>query len=143
MPADLENSGLAQLRRSYIDLELQLGEIDRVRTLYQKYLQWAPAQLRGLVQVRGGGAQAWASSAARAPSSSSPSSSPSWTCQRSSGRRAAALCLHDLQCLPSTRRSVQIAPVMLLHDTMVRLALWVLSQPCSPHGLRAVLQIHT
>ena len=30
-------------RRSYIELELQLGEIERVRTLYQKYLQWAPA----------------------------------------------------------------------------------------------------
>ena len=31
------------LCRSYIELELQLGEIERVRTLYQKYLQWAPA----------------------------------------------------------------------------------------------------
>ncbi len=30
-------------RRSYIELELQLGEIDRVRMLYQKYLQWSPA----------------------------------------------------------------------------------------------------
>ena len=30
-------------RRSYIELELQLGEIERVRTLYQKYLQWTPA----------------------------------------------------------------------------------------------------
>ena len=43
MPADLDNSR-RQLRRSYIDLELQLGEIERVRTLYQKYLQWAPAR---------------------------------------------------------------------------------------------------
>lgn len=33
-------------RRSYIELELQLGEIERVRTLYQKYLQWAPANCR-------------------------------------------------------------------------------------------------
>ncbi|CAL5221424.1 g3611 [Coccomyxa viridis] len=32
-----------KLFRSYIELELQLGEIERVRTLYQKYLQWAPA----------------------------------------------------------------------------------------------------
>ena len=43
MPAD-QGSGRRWLRRSYIDLELQLGEIERVRTLYQKYLQWAPAR---------------------------------------------------------------------------------------------------
>ena len=30
-------------RRSYIEMEVQLGEIDRVRTLYQKFLEWAPA----------------------------------------------------------------------------------------------------
>ena len=42
MPAD-QYGGWRGLRRSYIDLELQLGKIDRVRTLYQKYLQWAPA----------------------------------------------------------------------------------------------------
>jgi len=28
--------------KAYIQLELQLGEIDRCRALYQKYLQWAP-----------------------------------------------------------------------------------------------------
>jgi crooked neck len=33
----------AKLFRSYIELELQLGAIDRVRTLYQKFLEWAPA----------------------------------------------------------------------------------------------------
>ena len=42
MPAD-QQGGQCWLRRSYIELELQLGEIDRVRTLYQKCLQWAPA----------------------------------------------------------------------------------------------------
>ncbi|MQL94752.1 hypothetical protein Taro_027432, partial [Colocasia esculenta] len=29
--------------KKYIEIELQLGNIDRCRTLYQKYLEWAPA----------------------------------------------------------------------------------------------------
>ena len=33
----------AKLFRAYIELELQLGTIERVRTLYQKFLEWAPA----------------------------------------------------------------------------------------------------
>ena len=31
------------LDRTYIELELSLGAIERVRTLYQKFLEWAPA----------------------------------------------------------------------------------------------------
>ena len=33
----------AKLFRAYIELELSLGAIERVRTLYQKFLEWAPA----------------------------------------------------------------------------------------------------
>ncbi|KAK9915014.1 hypothetical protein WJX75_003619 [Coccomyxa subellipsoidea] len=33
----------AKLFRAYIELELQMGAIERVRTLYQKFLEWAPA----------------------------------------------------------------------------------------------------
>jgi crooked neck len=29
--------------KTYIEIELQLGNIDRCRTLYEKYLDWAPA----------------------------------------------------------------------------------------------------
>ncbi|GLJ15384.1 hypothetical protein SUGI_0252520 [Cryptomeria japonica] len=29
--------------KTYIEIELQLGNLDRCRTLYEKYLQWAPA----------------------------------------------------------------------------------------------------
>jgi hypothetical protein len=32
-----------KLFRTYIDIELQLGNIDRCRTLYTKYLEWNPA----------------------------------------------------------------------------------------------------
>lgn len=32
-----------KLFKSYIEMELQLGNIDRCRTLYQKYIEWAPA----------------------------------------------------------------------------------------------------
>ena len=28
--------------KAYIEIELQLGNIDRCRTLYEKYLEWAP-----------------------------------------------------------------------------------------------------
>ena len=31
------------LNRTYIELELQLGAVDRARTLYSKFLEWAPA----------------------------------------------------------------------------------------------------
>ncbi|KAL5704858.1 Crooked neck-like protein 1 [Ranunculus cassubicifolius] len=30
--------------KKYIEIEMQLGNIDRCRTLYEKYLQWAPAK---------------------------------------------------------------------------------------------------
>lgn len=33
----------AKLFRAYIELEVQLGAIERVRTLYQKFLEWAPS----------------------------------------------------------------------------------------------------
>jgi len=32
----------AKLFKAYIELELQLGAIERVRKLYQKFLEWAP-----------------------------------------------------------------------------------------------------
>ena len=32
-----------KLFKSYIEMELQLGNIDRCRTLYQKYIEWSPA----------------------------------------------------------------------------------------------------
>lgn len=32
-----------KLFKSYIEMELQLGCIDRCRTLYQKYIEWSPA----------------------------------------------------------------------------------------------------
>lgn len=32
-----------KLFRTYIDIELQLGNIDRCRTLYTKYLEWNPS----------------------------------------------------------------------------------------------------
>ena len=32
-----------KLFKSYIEMELQLGNIDRCRTLYQKYIEWHPA----------------------------------------------------------------------------------------------------
>lgn len=32
-----------QIFKKYIEIELQLGNIDRCRTLYEKYLEWAPA----------------------------------------------------------------------------------------------------
>jgi len=35
--------GLLQIFKTYIEIELQLGNINRCRTLYEKYLEWAPA----------------------------------------------------------------------------------------------------
>lgn len=32
----------AKLFKAYIELELQLGAVERVRKLYQKFLEWAP-----------------------------------------------------------------------------------------------------
>jgi crooked neck len=32
-----------KLFKSYIEMELQLGAIERCRTLYQKYIEWNPA----------------------------------------------------------------------------------------------------
>lgn len=32
-----------KLFKSYVEMELQLGNIDRCRTLYTKYIEWAPA----------------------------------------------------------------------------------------------------
>ncbi len=32
-----------QIFKTYIEIELQLGNIDRCRRLYEKYLEWAPA----------------------------------------------------------------------------------------------------
>ena len=32
-----------KLFKSYIEMELQLGNIERCRTLYQKYIEWSPA----------------------------------------------------------------------------------------------------
>ncbi|KAK9828970.1 hypothetical protein WJX72_003124 [[Myrmecia] bisecta] len=32
-----------KIYKAYIEIELQLGNIDRCRTLYEKYLEWAPA----------------------------------------------------------------------------------------------------
>lgn len=31
-----------QIFKKYIEIELQLGNIDRCRKLYEKYLEWAP-----------------------------------------------------------------------------------------------------
>jgi len=36
------NDVQAKLFKAYIELELQLGAIERVRKLYQKFLEWAP-----------------------------------------------------------------------------------------------------
>jgi crooked neck len=32
-----------KLFKSYIEMELQLGNIERCRTLYAKYIEWSPA----------------------------------------------------------------------------------------------------
>ena len=32
-----------QIFKTYIEIELQLGNLNRCRILYQKYLEWAPA----------------------------------------------------------------------------------------------------
>lgn len=34
---------LPQIFKTYIEIELQLGNINRCRTLYEKYLEWSPA----------------------------------------------------------------------------------------------------
>lgn len=34
---------LSQIFKTYIEIELQLGNINRCRTLYEKYLEWSPA----------------------------------------------------------------------------------------------------
>lgn len=34
---------MSQIFKTYIEIELQLGNINRCRTLYEKYLEWSPA----------------------------------------------------------------------------------------------------
>jgi crooked neck len=36
-------AGKEKLYKGYIELEIQLRDFDRVRTLYEKYLEWAPS----------------------------------------------------------------------------------------------------
>ena len=126
MPAD-QKRGWRWLRRSYIDLELQLGEIERVRTLYQKYLQWAPARCgawckyaeveAGLGEL--GRARAIFELAIEQPLLDMPEIL--WKARRSPCPHAcAAFCL-------------SINKILLLFWTCQTciVGLW---QPCSPHG---------
>lgn len=46
-----------KLFKSYIEMELQLGNIERCRTLYQKYIEWAPANAGAWGRWVGGGAR--------------------------------------------------------------------------------------
>lgn len=61
-----------KLFKSYVEMELQLGNIDRCRTLYQKYIEWGPAnagawgrcadsqpEAAWLGRLAGGGQEAW------------------------------------------------------------------------------------
>lgn len=43
-----------KLFKSYIEMELQLGNIDRCRTLYQKYIEWSPANAAAWGRWAGG-----------------------------------------------------------------------------------------
>ncbi|GFH16470.1 uncharacterized protein HaLaN_12894, partial [Haematococcus lacustris] len=36
--------------KAYIELELQLGNVDRCRVLYEKYLEWAPANCHAWIK---------------------------------------------------------------------------------------------
>lgn len=41
--------------QAYIDLELQLGNVDRCRVLYEKWLEWGPAACNGWIKFAGQG----------------------------------------------------------------------------------------
>lgn len=43
LEVELTFTGLTQVFKTYIEIELQLGNINRCRTLYEKYLEWSPA----------------------------------------------------------------------------------------------------
>ena len=126
MPAD-QRGGRPWLRRSYIDLELQLGEIDRVRTLYQKYLQWAPANCGAWCKYAEvehslgelGRARAIFELAIEQPLLDMPE--VLWKARRCS-------CLHDCNAC-----RLPISKIVLLLWTC-QTCIVGLSQPCSPHG---------